>query len=73
MERCSYCGEPVRGTPLEVGDETFCSEECLEQFETRDEEDDYYGDEDDGGYGDDEDYGHGNDVNEGDDSMYLDF
>lgn len=47
MERCAYCGEPIRGTSIELGDEVFCSEECLDQFETGDDEDDYFTDDDD--------------------------
>jgi hypothetical protein len=61
MERCSYCGEPIRGTPVEFGDEVFCSEECLEQFDTGEEEDDYYDDE------------RGDDEYEDDESAYMDY
>jgi hypothetical protein len=44
MERCAYCGEPIRGASIELGDEVFCSEECMDQFETGDDDDDYYSD-----------------------------
>lgn len=64
MERCSYCGKPIRGTSIELGDEVFCSEECLDQFETGEDEDDYY-DEGSDDYGDGE-YGE-------DDSIYMDY
>jgi len=52
MERCAYCGEPIRGEGIEFGDELFCSEDCIDEFETGDEEegDDYFSDRD---YGDD--------------------
>ena len=63
MERCSYCGEPIRGTPIVLGDETFCSEECLDQFETGEDEDNYY----------DEDTEYGDGKYEDDDSMYVDY
>lgn len=43
MERCAYCGEPVGEAPVEMQDEIFCSEDCLERFNTGvGEEDDYF-------------------------------
>lgn len=52
MERCAYCGGPIRGDGIEFGDEVFCSEDCMDQFETAedDRDDDIYSDRD---YGDD--------------------
>ena len=53
MERCAYCGEPIRGEGIEFGDELFCSEDCMDEFETGDgdsDSDDLYSDR---GYGDD--------------------
>jgi hypothetical protein len=58
MERCSYCGEPVGEAPIEVQGEAFCSEDCLERFNT--------------GEGEDEDYYSADDFNS-DDYEYRDY
>ena len=46
MERCAYCGEPVGEAPVQMQEEIFCSEDCLERFNTGEGEDDYIGAED---------------------------
>ena len=39
MEKCAYCGEPVGENLSRMGDELFCSEDCMDRYETGDGED----------------------------------
>lgn len=61
MERCAYCGGPVdEDDRIELHDEVFCSEDCMEEFDAGDNEeyyddDDEYDDDDDGEEDDDDD------------------
>lgn len=41
MERCAYCGHPVGEGAVVLGDEVFCSEDCMERFETGEGEIEY--------------------------------
>lgn len=47
MERCAYCGAPVRDGGVQIDDDVFCSVECSEEFDTDDSGDDLTSDYDD--------------------------
>jgi hypothetical protein len=34
MEKCAYCGDPIGDCPVMLGNEVFCSEDCMDQFDT---------------------------------------